>query len=240
MTSTPSADFEPPGLNSAPLGYYSSTAKEMKAAGFFTGVATTSDESDDEESPADLSFDLEVPGAFAKKMPRRQAPVHGLVNKDLTVLEMQEVEKLKVQGKYLIAKIMEEIVVSSGSSRKVVVKWLGYEEPSTIDIALLPEALRLAWDQRPHKNTGRIGQFDTALYVCEMPPGMFGHSQSRHFNIYDKGEQLPEEMEAVYGSDDTKCDTEKDKQASGTLHSGGIMYAVGNCGIVYMARELWR
>ena len=40
------------------------------------------------------------------------------------------------------------------------------------------------WDKRPHKDEGRYRQFDTALYVCEPPPGLYGRVGD--FNILTK------------------------------------------------------
>ena len=46
-------------------------------------------------------------------------------------------------------------------------------------------------------------------------------------------------MQSVYGSDVSEtCDTEKGKRDGTMLHTGGLMYAVSNCGIIYQAREL--
>ena len=56
-----------------------------------------------------------------------------------------------------------------------MVKWLGYLEPTVALFSSLPRPLQQAWDARPHKTSGWIGQFDSALYVCEKPPDPTAH-----------------------------------------------------------------
>lgn len=249
MTSTPYDDFSPPGLNTPPLGFYNSTAKQMKEAGLM--AAACDDEEDDELS---RELHLDEPGAFASRTMRQDRPRgkastggagaatserHSIDDSGISVMDVEEVESLRREGKFLISKITEEI--KSSKTRSVVVYWLGFNESSTLEFSLLPIELQNAWDARPHKWAGPRDQYDTTLYVCEPPPGNYGRSSNRRFNIYDRSEREPEEMRSVYGTEDkSKCDTEKDKAEDGLLHTGGMMYAVSNCGIILMARELYR
>ena len=91
--------------------------------------------------------------------------------------------KLRREGKYMIAKILEE---TPGSKIMVHVKWLGYAEVSIIEFSAVPKELQEAWDKRPHKDEGRYRHFDTKLYVCEPPPGLYGRVGERNFNILTK------------------------------------------------------
>jgi hypothetical protein len=97
-----------------------------------------------------------------------------------------------------------------------------------------------AWESRPHKDSGKKGVFDTALYVTEPPPGQYGRASSRKFNLFDKSEFEVAEQESIfrpgYGGE---CRTAKD-QYENTQHTGGVLLAVSFCGVVYQSRELYR
>jgi len=102
------------------------------------------------------------------------------------------------------------------------------------------------WDSRPHKNPGKNGQFDTALYVQDPPPGLFGRVSSRRgsarrsLNLFDQSEFKFDEESSMYGPRDSgQCATEKDT-IERLQNTAGIFLAVSFCGVVLQARELYR
>jgi len=46
-------------------------------------------------------------------------------------------------------------------------------------------------------------------------------------------------LKDLYGEDEAECNTKKDNSES-VLRTAGNMYAVSNCGIIYLVRELYR
>ena len=149
-----------------------------------------------------------------------------------------EAEELNSQGIYLIGAIVKS-VASSGTKEMVEVKWYGYDDTanSVVELSSLTKEVQEAWHARPHKSPGFTGSNDTALYVCDRPNE---HAiNTRKYNIFDDPASLDEELKSFYGESEPQCNTRKDNTES-FLRTAGNMYAVSNCGIIYLVRELYR
>ena len=78
--------------------------------------------------------------------------------------------------------------------------------------------------------------------MTDLPPGLYGQSTSRKFNIYDQREFEKPELDSVFSESaagNNECNTTKDKYES-AQHTGGILAAVMFCGVVVQIRELYR
>ena len=157
---------------------------------------------------------------------------------DFTPEERVELEALRAKGKFLIGRIEED---KDGSKEYVIIYWLGYKDPTRERLDSLPQRLRDAWTARHVQDKSRLGRYNTALYVAEKPPGMFGtRVNARHFNLFDESAyQDRAESNSVFGEGDS-CGTEKDRFCETHARTMGMFLAVTNCGIIIQARELWR
>jgi len=208
----PHVDFNEPTKGSIPLGFKSSTKQEAAAQKQQAG------------GTGRAAADNEKEGA--KGAPGNVASLR------------EQAEELKADGKYLIGAIVKE-VAPVDLKTMVEVKWYGFpdDQNSPVELTSLAKEAQVAWKERPHKNPGLNGAMDTSLYICDRPNE---HGiNTRKYNYFDNPVELVAEMKDFYGEDEAECNTKKDNSES-VLRTAGNMYAVSNCGIIYLVRELYR